>query len=175
MGKFICNLKHSTLLHCYQTLVDPKHKENYKSSTCHLRPSVTTSTPCILSLRSMYVCIYIYIYIYTHTHTHTHTYKAALPGPLVVVYYYRLLNLVYSRSGYSESMNSAYPGLRFWPACCIVAYIWIQCWKIEAKKDILDNDQVTHESGKCMNVMSIAGDQPSRCIGSWIFQKDMGH
>ena len=56
-----------------------------------------------------------------------HIYKAALPCPLVVDYYYRLLNLAYSWSGYSESMKSAYPGLHFWPACCIVAYIWIQC------------------------------------------------
>jgi hypothetical protein len=157
MGKFICNLKHPTLLHCYQMLVHPNHKENYKSLTCNLRPSVTTSTPSILSLGNIYI------------------YKAALPCPLVVVYYCRLLNLAYLRSGYSESMNSAYPSLRFWPACCIVAYIWIQCWKIEAKKDILDNDQITHESGKCMNVLSIAGDQPSRCNGYWIFQRGMGH
>jgi len=26
-----------------------------------------------------------------------------------------------------------------------------------------------------MNVISIAGDPPSRCIGSWIFQKGTGY
>ena len=66
MGKFICNLKHSTLLHCYQTLVHPKHKENYKSLTCHLKPSVSTSTPSILSLTSIYICIYMYTHIKLH-------------------------------------------------------------------------------------------------------------
>lgn len=55
MDKFICNLKHSTLLHCYKILVHPKHKENYKSLTCHLKPSVNTSTPSILSLTSIYI------------------------------------------------------------------------------------------------------------------------
>jgi hypothetical protein len=39
------------------------------------------------------------------------------------------------------------------------------------KKDVLDNEQVTNKSGKSMYVMSIAGDPPSRSVGSWIFRK----